>query len=78
MQRLYYHLLFSLLITLGALWVVISKPVNFGLDLKGGIEVILYPEIDKALKLQYEKYAESIVWKKTALRYWITKFPPKE
>ena len=61
MQRLYYHLLFSLLITLGALWVVISKPVNFGLDLKGGIEVILYPEIDKALKLQYEKYAESIV-----------------
>jgi preprotein translocase subunit SecD len=61
MQRIYIHLLISFLVTLGALWTIFSKPVNFGLDLKGGIEVILYPQIDKALKLQYEKYAESII-----------------
>jgi preprotein translocase subunit SecD len=61
MQRLSYHLIFSLLVTLAALWVIFTKPVNFGLDLKGGIEVILYPRIDKALKLQYQKYAEAIV-----------------
>ena len=61
MSRLYLHLLVSLLVTLGALFVVFTKPVNFGLDLKGGIEIIIYPQIEKALKEQYEKYAESIV-----------------
>ncbi|NPB05300.1 MAG: protein translocase subunit SecD [Aquificae bacterium] len=60
MKRLYYHLGFSLLVTLAALWVVLTKPVNFGLDLKGGIEIILYPEVEKALKTQYEKYAQSL------------------
>ena len=61
MQRLYYHLGAVLLVTLLAIWTVISKPVNFGLDLKGGIEIIIYPEIEKALKTQYEKYVETIV-----------------
>ena len=60
MRRLYYHLAIVFLVTLGAVWIALTKPVNFGLDLKGGIEVILYPEVDKALKNQYEKYAESI------------------
>ena len=60
MQRLYYHLLLIVAVTIGAVWIALTKPVNFGLDLKGGIEIILYPEIDKALKSQYEKYAESI------------------
>jgi preprotein translocase subunit SecD len=61
MSKLYKHLLVALAVTLGALWIVFTKPVNFGLDLKGGIEIIIYPEYDKALKLQYEKYAEAIV-----------------
>ncbi|HIO41912.1 MAG TPA: protein translocase subunit SecD, partial [Aquifex sp.] len=56
----YYHLLLIVAVTIGAVWIALTKPVNFGLDLKGGIEIILYPEIDKALKSQYEKYAESI------------------
>ena len=60
MQRLYYHLAVIVAITLGAIWLALTKPVNFGLDLKGGIEVILYPDIGKALKSQYEKYAEVI------------------
>ncbi len=60
MKKIYYHLLLSLLVTLGAVWLIFSKPVNFGLDLKGGIEIIIYPEVDKALKVQYEKYAEGI------------------
>ncbi len=60
MSKLYYHLLLIVAVTLGAIWIALTKPVNFGLDLKGGIEIILYPEIDKALKSQYEKYAESI------------------
>ena len=60
MSKLYYHLLFIVTVTIGAIWIALTKPVNFGLDLKGGIEIILYPEIDKALKSQYEKYAESI------------------
>ena len=61
MQRLYYHLLISLLVTLGAIYFAFTKQVNFGLDLKGGIEIIIQPQIDKALREQYEKYAESIV-----------------
>ncbi len=60
MSKLYYHLLFIVTVTIGAIWIALTKPINFGLDLKGGIEIILYPEIDKALKSQYEKYAESI------------------
>ena len=60
MQRLYYHLAVIVAVTLGAIWLALTKPVNFGLDLKGGIEVILYPDIGKALKSQYEKYAEVI------------------
>jgi len=60
MQRIYYHLIAALIVTLGAIWIVVSKPVNFGLDLKGGIEIIIYPEVEKALKVQYEKYAEAI------------------
>ena len=61
MQRLYYHFGIVLITTLLAIWTVVSKPVNFGLDLKGGIEVIIYPQVDKALKEQYSKYAESII-----------------
>jgi preprotein translocase subunit SecD len=61
MQRLYYHLFLSFFVTLLALWIVFTKPVNLGLDLKGGIEVILYPQIEKALLIQYEKYGENIV-----------------
>ncbi len=60
MKRIYYHLLVALAVTLGAIWIVATKPVNFGLDLKGGIEIIIYPEVEKALKVQYEKYAQSI------------------
>ncbi len=61
MQRLHYHLGLSLLATLLAFWVVLTKPVNFGLDLKGGIEIIIRPEVEKALKSQYEKYAENLI-----------------
>ncbi|NPA13854.1 MAG: hypothetical protein GXN97_01530, partial [Aquificae bacterium] len=41
MKRLTYHLLISLVVTILAIWVVATKPVNYGLDLKGGIEIIL-------------------------------------
>ncbi|MEO2153884.1 MAG: protein translocase subunit SecD, partial [Aquificota bacterium] len=61
MKRLTYHLLISLVVTLLAIWVVATKPVNYGLDLKGGIEIILQPDLSQALKQNYEKYAASIV-----------------
>ena len=61
MKKLYYHLGFSVLVTLIALWIVLSKPVNLGLDLKGGIEVILTPKLEQAIELSYNKYAESII-----------------
>jgi preprotein translocase subunit SecD len=61
MKRLTYHLLISLVVTILAIWVVATKPVNYGLDLKGGIEIILQPDLSQALKQNYEKYAASIV-----------------
>jgi len=61
MQRLRLHLLLIVLVTALALWTVFTKPVNYGLDLKGGIEIVIYPEVEKALLVQYEKYATSLV-----------------
>ena len=52
MQRLRLHLLLIVLVTALALWTVFTKPVNYGLDLKGGIEIVIYPEVEKALLVQ--------------------------
>ncbi|HIP86547.1 MAG TPA: protein translocase subunit SecD [Aquifex sp.] len=61
MQRLKLHLILIFLVTVGAIWAVFTKPINYGLDLKGGIEIVIYPQLEKALLSQYEKYAVSLV-----------------
>jgi preprotein translocase subunit SecD len=60
MPRLYIHLLTALVVTLVGIWITVTKPVNFGLDLKGGIEMVILPKYEKAIQTQYEKYSESI------------------
>ncbi|ADO45072.1 protein-export membrane protein SecD [Hydrogenobacter thermophilus TK-6] len=60
MKNIYLNL--SLLLALVALSVGISlfKPVNLGLDLKGGISMLLEPDMDYALTQEYERYAKDI------------------
>ena len=50
---------FLLLIALSVL-VVIYRPVNLGLDLKGGISMVLEPDFEKAIKQEYERTARLI------------------
>ncbi|QWK19945.1 MAG: protein translocase subunit SecD [Hydrogenobacter thermophilus] len=60
MKNIYLNL--SLLLVLVALSVGISllKPVNLGLDLKGGISMLLEPDMDYALTQEYERYAKDV------------------
>jgi len=41
----------------GSVAIVTLKPINLGLDLKGGVSIVLEPDIEKALEKEYEKYA---------------------
>lgn len=47
---------FILLVALSIL-VVIYRPVNLGLDLKGGISIVLQPDYKRALENEYERMA---------------------
>ncbi len=40
--------------------VIYLKPVNLGLDLKGGISILLQPDLNYALSLEYEKLAKDV------------------
>ena len=50
---------FLLLIALSVL-VVVYRPVNLGLDLKGGISMVLEPDFERAIKQEYERTARLI------------------
>ncbi len=49
-----------ILIVLASLVVVLYKPVNLGLDLKGGISMVLEPDYAKAIKHEYERFARQV------------------
>jgi preprotein translocase subunit SecD len=50
MKNLKWKVLFVLLVLVGALYVVFTKPINLGLDLKGGTHLVLQIDTEKALE----------------------------
>ncbi len=54
-------LLVFLLFLTGA--ITLLRPVNLGLDLKGGISMLLEPDMDYALKQEYERYSKDVYQK---------------
>ncbi|MDR3258349.1 MAG: protein translocase subunit SecD [Fusobacteriaceae bacterium] len=50
MKKLWIKLFFVILIVLGAIWLAFYKPIKLGLDLKGGVYVVLEAVIDDEIK----------------------------
>jgi len=59
-KNIFLNILIGAFIIIGSLLVVAFKPVNLGLDLKGGISMVLAPDIDKVIKEEYENTASDI------------------
>jgi preprotein translocase subunit SecD len=60
MRNFYFNLFVLLFLVVLSLAVSFFKPVNLGLDLKGGISMLLEPDMDYALSQEYERYAKDI------------------
>ncbi|EDP76678.1 protein translocase subunit SecD [Hydrogenivirga sp. 128-5-R1-1] len=60
MKNTTYNLIGFALLVILSLAVVLYKPVNLGLDLRGGISMVLEPDYSKALKHEYEKTARLV------------------
>ena len=60
MKNKYIDILGFLAIVALSVLVVSIRPVNLGLDLKGGVSILLQPEINYALALEYESSAKEI------------------
>ncbi len=60
MKNTTYNLVGFLLLLLVSLGIAIYKPVNLGLDLRGGISMVLQPDYEKAVKQEYERTARLI------------------
>ncbi len=53
--------LLALLVLIGlSVAVVLLKPINLGLDLRGGISFVLQPDIAYSLQQEYERYAKDM------------------
>lgn len=50
MKNLKWKILFVLIVLLGALYIDLTKPINLGLDLKGGTHLVLQIDTEKALE----------------------------
>ncbi len=59
-KYLWLHLLGLIFLTLASLYAVFTHPLNLGLDLKGGIQFLLQPKFEMALKREYETLAREI------------------
>lgn len=59
-KNIFVNILIGAFIIIGSLLVVAFKPVNLGLDLKGGISMVLAPDVDKVIKEEYENTASDI------------------
>ncbi len=60
MKSTTYSLIALLLLVVLSVGVVVLKPVNLGLDLKGGISMVLQPDYEKAVENEYERTARTI------------------
>jgi len=59
-KNLWLHILGLFILVSLSLYALVKYPVNLGLDLKGGIEFVLEPEFDVAIKREYESLARRI------------------
>ncbi len=55
MKNTTYNLIGFALIVFLSILVVFYKPINLGLDLKGGVSIVLEPDYGKAVKHEYER-----------------------
>ncbi len=60
MKNILNNLIILAILIVGSIAVVALKPTNLGLDLKGGVSIVLEPDIEKALFKEYEKYSKDI------------------
>ncbi|MCS6876387.1 MAG: protein translocase subunit SecD [Aquificaceae bacterium] len=60
MKDLKWNLLLLLLVVGLSIGTVLTKPINLGLDLKGGISMVIQPDINYSLEQEYERYAKDI------------------
>ncbi len=60
MKNTNYHILGFFLLVVLSLIAVFYRPVNLGLDLKGGISMVIEPDFEYAVKLEYERLERSI------------------
>ncbi|MDQ7039215.1 MAG: protein translocase subunit SecD [Aquificota bacterium] len=60
MRNTTYNLLILLVIVAVSVAVVVVRPVNLGLDLKGGISMVLEPDYGRAIRHEYERLARTL------------------
>ncbi len=60
MKNIFNNLIILAILIAGSIAVVVTKPTNLGLDLKGGVSIVLEPDIEKALIKEYEKYSKDV------------------
>ncbi|MEW6655352.1 MAG: protein translocase subunit SecD [Aquificota bacterium] len=60
MKDLRLNLILLLVLTSISIAIVLLKPINLGLDLKGGISMVIQPDINYSLEQEYERYAKDI------------------
>ena len=60
MKNTTYNLVGFLILVVLSILVVVYKPVNLGLDLKGGISMVLEPDYAKAIEREYERTARYV------------------
>ena len=60
MKNLKWKIIFVLVVLLGALYVALTKPINLGLDLKGGTHLVLQIDVEKALESETSAAAREI------------------
>ncbi|MCS6997831.1 MAG: protein translocase subunit SecD [Aquificaceae bacterium] len=60
MRDLKWNLFLLLLLFVLSVTVVSLKPINLGLDLKGGISLVLQPDINYSLEQEYDRYVKDI------------------
>ncbi|MCX8060536.1 MAG: protein translocase subunit SecD, partial [Aquificaceae bacterium] len=58
MKDLRLNLLLLLVLILLSVGVVLFRPVNLGLDLRGGISMVVQPDINYSLEQEYDRYAK--------------------
>ncbi len=60
MKNFYANISAFLLLWLVCLGIVLYKPINLGLDLKGGVSILLQPDLSYALEQEYQRLGKDL------------------